>query len=81
MTALLAIHDLRVACGQADIVRGIFSRIEAVQIVTVSGPSSGGKTTPLVAAMGLPPARWKQICDNIERHDSRVAATYLGGHA
>lgn len=81
MTALLEIDDLRVACGQADVVRSIFSRIEAVQIVTVSGPNGAGKTTPLAAAMGLLPARWKQICDDIERHDSRVAATYPGGHA
>lgn len=79
MTALLEIDDLGVACGQADVVRGLFSRIEAVQLVTASGPNGAGK--PLAAAMGLIPARGKQICDNIERYDSRVAATYLGGHA
>jgi len=79
MTALLAIHDLRVACGQAEAVRCVFSRIEAVQIATVSGPNGAGKT--MAAAVGLLPARGKQICDDIERHDSRFAAIYLGGHA
>jgi branched-chain amino acid transport system ATP-binding protein len=81
MTALLEIDDLRVACGQAGAVRCVFSRTKAVQIVTVSGPNGAGKTTPLAAAMGLLPARGEQICNNIERHDPRVAATYLGGHA
>jgi ABC-type branched-subunit amino acid transport system ATPase component len=68
MTALLEIDDLGVACGQADVVRGVFSRIEAVQLVTVSGPNGAGK--PLAAAMGLLRSRQKHI-----------AATYLEGHA
>ncbi|MCC7166167.1 MAG: ABC transporter ATP-binding protein [Rhodospirillales bacterium] len=56
MSALFEIHDLHVAYGQVEAVRGVSLELAAGQIVSVIGPNGAGKTTLLSAAIGLLPA-------------------------
>lgn len=57
MSAFLEIHDLHVAYGKVEAVRGVTLSMQAGEITTVIGPNGAGKTTLLGAAMGLLPSK------------------------
>jgi len=48
MSALLELHDVHVAYGQVEAVRGVSLRLEAGETVSVIGPNGAGKTTLLM---------------------------------
>jgi branched-chain amino acid transport system ATP-binding protein len=50
---LLEVHDLRVAYGQIEAVRGISFGVEAGQVVALIGSNGAGKTTTLRTLSGL----------------------------
>ena len=54
---MLEVHDLHVAYGRVEAVRGVSLSLVPGQIVTVIGPNGAGKTTLLAAVMGLLPSR------------------------
>lgn len=54
---LLAVRDLSVSYGKAEVVHGVSLEIDAGQIVTVIGANGAGKTTLMNAIMGLLPSR------------------------
>jgi branched-chain amino acid transport system ATP-binding protein len=56
-TPMLEVHDLHVAYGRVEAVRGVSLALAPGQIVTVIGPNGAGKTTLLSALMGLLPSR------------------------
>ncbi|QLE71611.1 ABC transporter ATP-binding protein [Streptomyces rectiverticillatus] len=53
MTALLEVHNLRVAYGKIEAVKGISFTVEAGQVVTLIGTNGAGKTTTLRTLSGL----------------------------
>ncbi|MFI9200893.1 ABC transporter ATP-binding protein [Streptomyces sp. NPDC053048] len=53
MTALLEVHNLRVAYGKIEAVKGITFTVEAGEIVTLIGTNGAGKTTTLRTLSGL----------------------------
>ncbi|MGA4842600.1 ABC transporter ATP-binding protein [Streptomyces sp. G45] len=53
MTALLEVHDLKVAYGKIEAVKGISFTVEAGQVVTLIGTNGAGKTTTLRTLSGL----------------------------
>jgi len=61
MSALLELHDVHVAYGQVEAVRGVSLRLEAGETVSVIGPNGAGKTTLLSAVMGLLPFRGRVL--------------------
>ena len=58
--ALLEVHDLHVAYGKIEAVKGISFSVEQGQIVTLIGTNGAGKTTTLRTISGLlrPAAGW-----------------------
>jgi branched-chain amino acid transport system ATP-binding protein len=58
--ALLEVHDLRVAYGKIEAVKGISFSVEQGQVVTLIGTNGAGKTTTLRTISGLlkPAAGW-----------------------
>ena len=54
---MLEVHDLHVAYGRVEAVRGVSLALAHGQIVSVIGPNGAGKTTLLAAVMGLLPSR------------------------
>lgn len=61
MSALLEVHDLRVAYGKVEVVHRAALRLEEGSIITVIGPNGAGKTTLLAALMGMLPCRGSVI--------------------
>ncbi|CAM5335398.1 ABC transporter ATP-binding protein [Eoetvoesiella caeni] len=67
MTALLEVHDLHVAYGQVEAVRGVSFSLQEGHIGSIIGPNGAGKTTLLASLMGLlPPARGKVLFDGVD---------------
>ncbi|MCI2807227.1 ABC transporter ATP-binding protein [Eoetvoesiella caeni] len=67
MTALLEVHDLHVAYGQVEAVRGVSFSLQEGHIGSIIGPNGAGKTTLLASLMGLlPPARGKVCFDGVD---------------
>lgn len=61
MSALLAVHNLRVAYGQVEALFGVSMKVEPGRIVTVVGPNGAGKSTLLNAIAAVIPAKDGQI--------------------
>ncbi|WP_425835134.1 ABC transporter ATP-binding protein [Streptomyces fractus] len=53
MSALLEVHDLKVAYGKIEAVKGISFSVEEGQVVTLIGTNGAGKTTTLRTLSGL----------------------------
>lgn len=53
MTAMLEVHDLRVAYGAIEAVKGISLQVQAGEVVTLIGGNGAGKTTTLRTLSGL----------------------------
>lgn len=67
MTALLEVHDLHVAYGQVEAVRGVSFSLMEGHISSIIGPNGAGKTTLLASLMGLlPPAHGKVCFDGVD---------------
>jgi branched-chain amino acid transport system ATP-binding protein len=51
--SLLEVHDLHVAYGELEVVRGVSFSVELGEIVTILGSNGAGKTTMLRSLVGL----------------------------
>jgi branched-chain amino acid transport system ATP-binding protein len=51
--SLLEVHDLHVAYGELEVVRGVSFSVEPGEIVTILGSNGAGKTTMLRSLGGL----------------------------
>jgi len=59
--AWLQLHDVAVALGDRDVVRGVSAEVSAGELVVIVGPNGAGKTTLLRATAGLIAPRTGQI--------------------
>ncbi len=75
---LLEVHDLHVAYGRVEAVRGVSFAVPAGAVVTLIGANGAGKTTTLLALSGiLPPRSGRVLLDgeNVTRAAARVLVT------
>lgn len=73
MSAILAVNDLRVAYGAAEVIRGVSMLVEEGSIVTLIGANGAGKTTLLRTVSGLLPAKSGSIAYLDEQIENQPA--------
>lgn len=74
---LLAMQNIHVSYGHAEVLHGVSLQMEKGQIVTVIGANGAGKTTLLNAAMGILPSKGSVVYDGAPvpaSVEARVAA-------
>ncbi len=74
---LLAMQNIHVSYGHAEVLHGVSLQMEKGQIVTVIGANGAGKTTLLNAAMGIVPSKGGVFYDGApvpSSVEARVAA-------
>ncbi|WP_288431184.1 ABC transporter ATP-binding protein [uncultured Agrobacterium sp.] len=74
---LLAMQNIHVSYGHAEVLHGVSLQMEKGQIVTVIGANGAGKTTLLNAAMGIVPSKGSVVYDGTPvpaSVEARVAA-------
>lgn len=74
---LLAMQNIHVSYGHAEVLHGVSLQMEKGQIVTVIGANGAGKTTLLNAAMGIVPSKGSVVYDGAPvpaSVEARVAA-------
>jgi branched-chain amino acid transport system ATP-binding protein len=77
MTAMLEVHDLHVAYGKIEAVKGISFDVQVGEVVTLIGTNGAGKTTTLRTLSGLLRPRAGEVMFEGERIDGLAAHTIV----